>query len=178
MAYRTGRWTALALAMVATAVLLAGCGDDDDGTEASSQGQSPTTAAATPTTAAGGGAATTTTAAAGTVVKTRTTGEYDTILTDSAGKSLYTFDRDTTEVSACVGTCAATWPALLLPAGSPTPIAAPPGVTGAFTTSARPDGTGNQVVWKGKPLYTYVADAAPGDVKGEGVGGVWHVAKL
>lgn len=175
MAHRTGRWTALALAMAATAVLLAGCGDDDDGaTEAGSQGQSPTTVAATPTTAA----ATTTTTAANAIVKTSTTGQYDTILTDSAGKALYTFDRDTTEVSACTGNCAVTWPPLVLEAGAPTSIPAPAGVTGAFTTSARPDGTGTQVVWKGKPLYRYVADASPGEVKGDGVGGVWHVAKL
>ena len=31
--------------------------------------------------------------------------------------------------------------------------------------------------YDGHPLYTFVEDKAPGDVKGEGKGGVWHVAK-
>jgi predicted lipoprotein with Yx(FWY)xxD motif len=29
----------------------------------------------------------------------------------------------------------------------------------------------------GKPLYRYAGDAQAGDVNGDGVGGVWHVAK-
>ncbi|MCB1351011.1 MAG: hypothetical protein KDK11_21085, partial [Maritimibacter sp.] len=30
---------------------------------------------------------------------------------------------------------------------------------------------------KGMPLYTWVNDTAPGDVTGDGVNGVWHLAK-
>ena len=31
--------------------------------------------------------------------------------------------------------------------------------------------------YDGHPLYTFVEDKAPGDIKGDGKGGVWHVAK-
>ncbi|KPH07099.1 hypothetical protein AOG23_18670 [Rhizobium acidisoli] len=31
--------------------------------------------------------------------------------------------------------------------------------------------------YEGKPLYTFAGDKKPGDMTGDGVGGVWHVAK-
>ncbi|MBB2755062.1 UNVERIFIED_ORG: putative lipoprotein with Yx(FWY)xxD motif [Rhizobium aethiopicum] len=31
--------------------------------------------------------------------------------------------------------------------------------------------------WESKPLYTFAGDRKPGDMTGDGVGGVWHVAK-
>ena len=31
--------------------------------------------------------------------------------------------------------------------------------------------------YNGWPLYTFIKDAKPGDVTGDGVGGVWHVVK-
>jgi predicted lipoprotein with Yx(FWY)xxD motif len=40
----------------------------------------------------------------------------------------------------------------------------------------RPDGT-MQATYDGHPLYTYAADAAPGQNKGDGLnvsGGLWH----
>ncbi len=89
---------------------------------------------------------------------------------------LYTWDRDTGPTSTCTGNCAATWPPLVLASGTTTPV---PGTgVSELTTSPRPDdATKMQVVWKGKPLYYYAADTAPGDTKGDGVGGTWHVAK-
>lgn len=58
------------------------------------------------------------------------------------------------------------------------PVAGP-GVS-LLTTAPRPDDatTTLQVNWDGKPLYYYAADTAPGDVKGDGVGGTWHVVKV
>ena len=42
------------------------------------------------------------------------------ILTDSEGRTLYHFTRDTPNVSsACYGQCTATWPPLLLDSGNP-----------------------------------------------------------
>ena len=38
------------------------------------------------------------------------------------------------------------------------------------------DGT-KQWAFHGKPLYGYISDAKAGDISGDGVGGVWHVAK-
>ncbi len=31
--------------------------------------------------------------------------------------------------------------------------------------------------YDGKPLYTYAKDKKAGDMKGDGVGSVWHAAK-
>ena len=160
------------MALVAiTAVAGAACGKDSKSTDTASQAS--TTAARPATTVA---PATTTTAAP--LVKTATSGALGTILTDpTSGKTLYTRDTDPAGASSCTGNCQATWPALLLPAGVTAPVA-PAGVGGTWTAAARPDdATKLQVVRNGKPLYTYAADTAAGDTKGDGIGGVWHVAK-
>ena len=88
------------------------------------------------------------------------------ILVDSAGKTLYTYDKDTAGTSACTGTCATTWPPLTIASGS-TPKAGS-GVTGALGTITRPDGT-TQVTYKGAPLYTFKQDAKAGDASGDGL---------
>ena len=31
------------------------------------------------------------------------------------------------------------------------------------------------MAYKGKPVYYYIGDQNPGDVTGDGKGGVWHV---
>jgi predicted lipoprotein with Yx(FWY)xxD motif len=48
-------------------------------------------------------------------------------------------------------------------------------VTGELAVITRSDGV-KQVTYKGSPLYRYAADTAPGDAKGQGVGGVWFAA--
>ena len=90
----------------------------------------------------------------------------------SAGASLYRFDKDTAKPakSNCVGQCATTWPPVLASDGVPQLAGISPGAVG---TAARPDGT-RQVTLAGWPLYRYAGDTAPGELKGEGVGGVWH----
>ena len=52
----------------------------------------------------------------------------------------------------------------------------PAGANGTLATITRDDGT-MQVTYNGMPLYGFAADKAPGDTKGDGVGGVWSVAK-
>jgi predicted lipoprotein with Yx(FWY)xxD motif len=47
-------------------------------------------------------------------------------------------------------------------------------VAGKLGAIQRPDG-GRQVTYGGLPLYTYSQDTQPGDAKGDGVGGSWHV---
>ncbi|MFE3698598.1 hypothetical protein ACFXO7_12045 [Nocardia tengchongensis] len=91
------------------------------------------------------------------------------MLTDKAGKSLYVFAKDTPGTSACVGECLTKWPAL------PGPVIADPGVTAnLITTITRPDGT-TQAAYAGKPLYYFAADSAPGDTRGQGLMGAWHL---
>lgn len=155
------------------ALTVAACGDDDNPitTGAGDQGSATTT-----TTEAAAGTTTTAAAAAHATVATATS-SLGTILVDASGKTLYTWDRDTGPTSTCTGACAATWPPLVLPAGTNAPVAGA-GVGGTLTLAPRPDdATRMQVLFNGKPLYTYAADAAPGDTKGDGVGGTWHVAK-
>jgi predicted lipoprotein with Yx(FWY)xxD motif len=154
----------------ALAVALAACGKDDKPVTAANGGQTATTVSVATTVPVA------TTVAPKPTVATATSATLGTILVDSTGKTLYTFDKDTSTTSACTGGCAATWPALVLPSGTTTPVAGT-GITG-LTAAARPDdATKMQVDLNGKPLYNYAADTAPGDTKGDGVGGIWHVAK-
>jgi predicted lipoprotein with Yx(FWY)xxD motif len=169
MAQRAGRPIAVVVAGLALTVGLTACGSSSKNSDASTVGQSATTAVTTPAVTA---APPTTQAAP--LVKTAASDKFGTILTDANGKSLYTFDRDTSTTSACTGGCATTWPALLLPAGGTTPIPNA-GVKGTLGLGANPAG-GSQITLNGKPLYRYSGDANPGDTNGDGVGGIWHIA--
>ncbi len=88
-------------------------------------------------------------------------------LVDGKGMTLYVFDRDAAGKSNCNGTCATNWP----------PFAAAPDGTasGDWTVVARDDGT-RQWAYRGKPLYHWSKDGKPGDVTGDGVNSVWHIA--
>ena len=88
-------------------------------------------------------------------------------LVDGAGMTLYWYDRDSASASNCYGVCANNWP----PFGA-TADAKP---SGDWTVVTRKDG-GKQWAYKGKPLYTFYNDGNPGDVKGDGVNNVWHIA--
>jgi len=93
-----------------------------------------------------------------------------TVLTNAKGLTLYSFAPDTMTTSNCNGTCAQLWPPVH------GPVTSGPGVTGRLGTITRADGA-IQATSNGHPLYTYVADTAPGQAKGNGLnasGGVWH----
>ncbi len=92
------------------------------------------------------------------------------VLTNGKGLTLYWFAPDTPARSACTGACAQYWPPVT---GRP---AAGPGLTGRLATITRPDGT-VQATYDGHPLYTYIADTAPGQANGNNLnlnGGLWH----
>jgi len=92
----------------------------------------------------------------------------DGTLTNAAGMTLYTFDRDTGDKSTCNGPCATNWPPLTATGDAK--------ATGDWTVVTRDDGT-KQWAYKGKPLYTWNKDTKPGDKTGDGVNNVWHTAK-
>jgi predicted lipoprotein with Yx(FWY)xxD motif len=173
MATGLGKRAVLVLVAAGLALGMAACGDDKPSvSSATSALPAVTTTVAAVTTTAPASAAST-----GPLLKTADDATLGKIVVDGAGLTVYTWDRDTTSTSGCSGGCAGTWPAVLVPAGTPTPIPAD-GVTGTLASSARPDGGGNQLTLDGKPVYRYAADSAPGEAKGDGVGGVWHVVKV
>jgi predicted lipoprotein with Yx(FWY)xxD motif len=145
--------------------LLAACSSQPGATTA---GQTQATTAAA--TAAATGSATQGTTLQLEVRQDPTLGGY---LAGADGRSLYVFMKDAGGTSACIGDCAASWPPLT--ATSSDDVTAGAGVTGAVATITRPDGT-LQVTLAGRPLYYFAADAAAGDVTGQGVGGVWFLA--
>lgn len=89
------------------------------------------------------------------------------VLADKSNMTLYTFDKDEAGVSNCYDTCAEKWPPLFADIDEH---------DGDFSVVARNDGT-KMWAYKGQPLYLWVGDTEPGDTSGDGVGGVWHVAK-
>ena len=90
------------------------------------------------------------------------------VLTNAAGMTLYTFDKDTQgSASNCYDKCAENWPPLIASADA--------AVEGDFTLIDRTDGT-KIVAYKGWPLYLWVKDERPGDTTGDMVGEVWHTA--
>lgn len=88
-------------------------------------------------------------------------------LVDAKGMTLYTFDRDAAGKSNCTGQCAQNWPPLMAAANA--------NASGDWSMISREDGS-KQWAYKGKPLYTWAKDAKPGDVTGDGVNNVWHIA--
>ncbi|AWT46749.1 MULTISPECIES: SCO0930 family lipoprotein [Streptomyces] len=97
--------------------------------------------------------------------------ELGEVLTDSAGFTLYRFDKDTAEPpkSACDGDCAKAWP----------PVPADDATAGAGIDDSqlgevtRADGS-KQLTIGGWPAYRYAKDTKAGDVNGQGVGGTWY----
>jgi predicted lipoprotein with Yx(FWY)xxD motif len=89
------------------------------------------------------------------------------VLTDPQGLTLYTFDRDSADRSACNGGCATNWPPLMAAPGS--------SGSGGYSVITRDDGA-RQWAYKGKPLYRFAKDAHAGDKGGDNINNVWHVA--
>lgn len=104
------------------------------------------------------------------IYTTRTDPAKGDYLADFQGMTLYTYDKDTSGVSNCSGACLAAWPAYSSGATAQGQFPA------NITVITRSDGS-MQFAWKGMPLYYFAKDKAPGDVTGDGVGGVWHLVK-
>ncbi|MCX5497600.1 hypothetical protein OSH11_23080 [Kaistia dalseonensis] len=90
------------------------------------------------------------------------------VFADAKGMTLYTFDQDGKDVSNCYDKCAVNWPPFLAGKGAK--------AEGSWTLVKRKDGK-EMWAYDGAPLYTFIKDKKPGDITGDGVGGVWHLAK-
>lgn len=94
------------------------------------------------------------------------------IWVDTAGATLYTFDKDTKgeKASACTGKCIVEWPPFLAEAGAK--------AIGDWTLVpvVDADGTTKQMwAYDGMPFYRFLDDKKAGDVTGDGKDG-FHVA--
>lgn len=92
----------------------------------------------------------------------------DGILADGTGMTLYTYDLDGSAKSNCNGACASMWPPLAAQANAK-PWA-------EYMPFARADGS-QQWAYKGKPLYRWSRDQAPGEKGGDGFDNAWRVAR-
>ncbi len=111
-------------------------------------------------------------------VKLATSASLGTILTDSAGNTLYFFALDVAGTNSCTSAaCNPTWPVYY--GGRITP----PSWLNASDFSSKKTADGrNQTFYKGWPLYYYAPAVngtntreAAGQTGGNGVGGVWYV---
>ena len=175
------------LLMPFAALSLAACGDDSAG---SSYGTGSVATTAAPNTAADTVAPDTApadstpaataapdTASADTTVSTGTTtlqladSTLGTILVDGDGNTLYLYGKDTPNAPACDTSCLGGWPALVSNGAATVGTGMDLEDVGTVTAA---DGS-TQVTFYGHPLYSFAGDAAPGDVNGQGIGGVWYV---
>jgi predicted lipoprotein with Yx(FWY)xxD motif len=110
------------------------------------------------------------------VVSTKKLPKLGTVLVNAKGLTLYMFVPDKRKKVTCVGTCAAVWPPLKLPAGAK---AVAKGKAKASLLGRDPNPSGGRVVTYNKwPLYTYIADKKPGQATGQALnlnGGLWYV---
>jgi len=87
------------------------------------------------------------------------------VLSDTNGKTLYTFDLDGENQSNCHGGCLVTWPAFTTDLQTlPKPFGVHQRANGEF-----------QVTLNGSPLYFFIGDQKPGDINGDNLGGTWHI---
>jgi len=92
-----------------------------------------------------------------------------TMRSDKTGFTLYTFDNDPVDDSACIDECINNWPPLLADAGA---------IASAPLSIVNTSNGNNQWAYKGKALYFFVNDITEGDVNGDDINDVWHIASL
>jgi predicted lipoprotein with Yx(FWY)xxD motif len=169
-------WLGAAIAVLALAILAAGCGSSNNSTSTSASSGSSSSGGGL---YGGGGSTANTTASSGggaAVVSTSSNGKLGTFLVDSKGNTLYYFEKDkqNSNKSACSGACAGVWPAYTTSGSPKASKSASASKLGSFKRS---DGS-TQVTYNGWPLYTYTADSGPGSTKGEDLkefGASWYV---
>jgi predicted lipoprotein with Yx(FWY)xxD motif len=167
MRYR--RWTPAALAI--PALLLAACGSSTSPGSASSSMSTKSSMSSGMTGKSKSGSSGMMAASNATLMKVKT--RIGPVLANSKGFTLYWYSKDTSMTSACTGGCATAWPPLI---GTPK-AAMGVRLTGKLAAITRAGGL-TQATYKGHPLYTYAGDTAPGQVKGNGLGGVWHALRV
>jgi predicted lipoprotein with Yx(FWY)xxD motif len=106
------------------------------------------------------------------------TGSSGTYLVNTSGKSLYLFEGDSPDSSACTGPCTTAWPPFTVANGVP-PNVAGDAQSALVGVIQRSDGS-VQVTYNHHPLYSYRLDILPGDTHGNGnsqFGANWYLVQ-
>jgi predicted lipoprotein with Yx(FWY)xxD motif len=104
------------------------------------------------------------------VLRAQNTAQVGQVVVDTNGYVLYRYDKDTARPpkSNCLEECVPKWPPVL-DSGD----VRIEGIDQALIGSVIRSDFTRQVTIAGWPVYRYAGDAAPGDAKGQGVGGTW-----
>jgi predicted lipoprotein with Yx(FWY)xxD motif len=113
----------------------------------------------------GSGGTSPTSGQSGVATVSTASGKLGQILVDAKGRTLYLFEKDQPNQSACSGACASAWPA---DQSSGTPKAASGAKASMLGTFKRTDGT-TQVTYNHHPLYYFAGDTAAGQQNGQGL---------
>jgi predicted lipoprotein with Yx(FWY)xxD motif len=114
--------------------------------------------------------------AASVTITTRSVSPYGKILVTSNGRTIYMFVPDKQTKVSCNKTCQAVWPPVKASKGEK--LVGKGGVKQSLLKLDKNPLGGYVVTYNRWPLYTYVADTAPGQAKGQGLnstGGLWYV---
>jgi predicted lipoprotein with Yx(FWY)xxD motif len=97
------------------------------------------------------------------------------VLADGSGRTLYVFERDRGDRSACDRACAQIWPPLTTTTSA---VPATKGISQRLLGGSKRSHRIDSVTYAGHPLYFYGFDDRPGTTRGQGVsdfGGRWWV---
>ena len=89
------------------------------------------------------------------------------VIVSAKGRTVYVFAADSKGKSTCKGSCASTWPPVIV---SSKAVGKIDGGAAKLATITRSDGR-LQLTVNGRPVYTFTGDSAKGDVNGQGVDG-------
>ncbi|MGN6217424.1 MAG: COG4315 family predicted lipoprotein [Solirubrobacterales bacterium] len=162
-------------ALMAVALVIAGCGGGSSTTSASNSGGSEENASSESSASENKPASSESSGGSAAVVSLGHT-KVGMVLVDSNGMTLYDFHKDKGTTSSCYGACAKAWPPMTTE-GKPT--VGNGASASKLGTTERKDGT-MQVTYAGHPLYTFVEDKKPGEANGNDTsafGAQWYALK-
>jgi predicted lipoprotein with Yx(FWY)xxD motif len=163
------RTTTCLLPALAASLTLAACGGSSYSAGSSSKSTAPAGTASQPAPASSS-------SGTGAIVKTAANSTLGgSVLTNARGMTLYRLSGEQAGRFICTSaSCLQVWHPL-----AASTAAAPNAAVGSLGTVKRPDG-GEQITYKGMPLYTFASDQQPGDAKGQGLKdvGTWNAVAV
>lgn len=95
---------------------------------------------------------------------------HGTVLATTAGLTLYMRVGDSRVHSGCYSICTTVWYPWITNGAPQATGGILPAFLGVLTSTENTE----QVAYAGHPLYSYSGDHAPGQINGEGLGGIWY----